>query len=145
LIVDIAMPRDVDPTAGALENVTLLDMDDLRRFVEVGLEGRQRAAARARVVLEEELDKYRATATARGAAPLVTSLREQAERVRVAEIERMKSRLGALDDDQRNAIDALTKGIVAKLLHDPTVRLKDTAGTAKGDRLADALRDLFDL
>jgi glutamyl-tRNA reductase len=145
LIVDIAMPRDVDPAAGGLDNVTLLDMDDLRRFVEVGIEGRQREATRARVVLDEELDRYRATATAREAAPLVTSLREQAERIRVAELERMKSRLTGLDENQRSAIDALTKGIVAKLLHDPTVRLKDTAGTAKGDRLADALRDLYDL
>jgi len=145
LIVDIAMPRDVDPAAGTLDHVTLLDMDDLRRFVEIGRKGRQREAARARVLLEDELHKYKANATAREAAPLVMSLREQAERVRVAELERMKSRLAGLDDDQRNAIDALTKGIVAKLLHDPTVRLKGTAGTAKGDRLADALRDLFDL
>ena len=55
------------------------------------------------------------------------------------------ARLAELDDRQRAAVEALTKGIVAKLLHDPTVRLKDASGTAKGDRLAEALRDLFDL
>jgi glutamyl-tRNA reductase len=145
LIVDIAMPRDVDPAAGALEGVTLLDMDDLRRFVAVGVEGRQREATRALGIIEEELNRYRTTTTAREAAPLVTALREQAEGVRSAEVDRLASRLSGLDETQRAAVEALTKGIVAKLLHEPTVRLKDAAGTAKGDRLSDALRDLFDL
>jgi glutamyl-tRNA reductase len=145
LIVDIAMPRDVDPAAGALEGVTLLDMDDLRRFVAVGVEGRQREATRAQVIIEDELNRYRTTTTAREAAPLVTALREHAEGVRSAELDRIESRLSGLDETQRAAVEALTKGIVAKLLHEPTVRLKDAAGTAKGDRLSDAVRDLFDL
>jgi glutamyl-tRNA reductase len=145
LIVDIAMPRDVDPSAGDLDGVTLLDMDDLRQFVAAGVEGREREAARARTIVGEEIDRYRVTATAREAAPLVTALRARAEEVRAAELDRVVGRLGELDERQREALDALTKGIVAKLLHEPTVRLKDSAGTAKGDRLADALRDLFDL
>jgi glutamyl-tRNA reductase len=145
LIVDIAMPRDVDPAAGALEGVTLLDMDDLRRFVAIGVEGRQREATRALGIVEEELGRYRATTTAREAAPLVTALREHAEGVRSAELDRIASRLSGLDETQRAAVEALTKSIVSKLLHEPTVRLKDAAGTAKGDRLSDALRDLFDL
>jgi glutamyl-tRNA reductase len=145
LIVDIAMPRDVDPAAGALEGVTLLDMDDLRRFVAVGVKGRQREASRAQVIIDDELNRYRSTTTAREAAPLVTALREQAEAVRSTELDRAAARLSDLDENQRAAVEALTKGIVAKLLHVPTVRLKDAAGTAKGDRLSDALRDLFDL
>jgi len=145
LIVDIAMPRDVDPSAGQLEGVTLLDMDDLRRFVAVGLQGRQHEASRARVIVEDEIARYRATTSAREAAPLVTALRDRAEAVRAGELERLKARLAGLDDRQREAVDALTKGIVAKLLHEPTVKLKDAAGSAKGDRLNDALRDLFNL
>jgi glutamyl-tRNA reductase len=145
LIVDIAMPRDVDPAAGALDGVTLLDMDDLRRFVAIGVEGRQREATSAHVIVDEELDRYRSTTSAREAAPLVTALHQHAEAVRSAELDRLASRLSGLDDAQRAAVEALTKGIVAKLLHEPTVRLKDAAGTAKGDRLSDALRDLFDL
>ena len=120
-------------------------MDDLRRFVAVGVKGRQREASRAKVIVEEELDRYRSTTTAREAAPLVTALRSHAESVRSGEVDRISSRLAALDERQLAAVDALTKGIVAKLLHEPTVRLKDSAGTAKGDRLSDALRDLFDL
>jgi glutamyl-tRNA reductase len=142
LIVDIAVPRDVDPTAGELAGVTLLDMDDLGRFVEVGVAGRQREAARARVLLEAELDRYRTLSTAREVAPLITAMRERAEEVRVAEVERHSA---GLDAREREMLDAATRAIVAKLLHEPTVRLKDAAGTAKGDRLADTLRDLFDL
>ena len=145
LIVDIAMPRDVDPSAGELDGVTLLDMDDLRRFVDVGVHGRQQEATRAGNIVEDELARYRSTTSAREAAPLVTALRERAEEVRTGELERLKARLAHLDARERDAVEALTKGIVAKLLHEPTVKLKDAAGTAKGDRLNDALRDLFDL
>jgi len=145
LVVDIAMPRDVDPAAGDIDGVTLLDMDDLRRFADAGLAERHREATRARAVIEEELVRYRALTTAREAAPLVTALRDRAESIRQSELERMDARLADLDSRQRAAIEAVTKGIVAKLLHDPTVRLKDASGTAKGDRLAEALRDLFDL
>jgi glutamyl-tRNA reductase len=145
LIVDIAVPRDVDPSAAALDGVTLLDMDDLRGFVEVGLSGRQRAASQARVILDEELERYLAVTSAREVAPLVAAMRERAEQVRQSELERFAGRLDQLDERERAAVEALTKGIVAKLLHEPTVRLKDAAGTAKADRLTDTLRDLFDL
>ncbi|MGQ0617771.1 MAG: glutamyl-tRNA reductase [Acidimicrobiia bacterium] len=145
LVVDIAVPRDVDPAAGRVDGVTLLDMDDLGRFVEVGLSGRQREAARARDIIAEELERYGGIATAREAAPLITSLRARAEGVRVAELARYGGRLDGLDDRQRAAVEAITLGIVRKLLHEPTVRLKDTAGSARGDRLASATRDLFDL
>jgi len=145
LIVDIAMPRDVDPSAGELDGVTLLDMDDLRHFADVGVHGRRLEAERAGEIVEDELVRYRSTTSAREAAPLVTALRERAEAVRAGEFDRLKARLADLDERERAAVDALTKGIVAKLLHEPTVRLKDAAGTAKGDRLNDALRDLFDL
>jgi glutamyl-tRNA reductase len=142
LIVDIAMPRDVDPAAADLDGVTLLDMDDLRAFVEVGVAGRRREAARAQVLLEDELERYRGLATAREVAPLITAMRERAEALRVAELDR---HAGGLDERERERLDVITKSIVAKLLHEPTVRLKDAAGSAKGDRLADTLRDLFDL
>jgi glutamyl-tRNA reductase len=145
LIVDIAVPRDVDPSAGDLDGVTLLDMDDLRRFVEIGVAGRQREAARAQVIIDEELDRLRALTTARQAAPLVAALRERAEAMRTAELERFAGRLDGLDERSRQAVDALTQALVAKLLHEPTVRLKRSAGGPKGDRLADAVRDLFDL
>jgi glutamyl-tRNA reductase len=83
--------------------------------------------------------------TARQAAPLVSSLHDRAERIRLAEFERFSSKLAALEPGERAAVEALSRGIVAKLLHQPSVRLKDDAGTPQGERNAAAVRDLFDL
>ena len=145
LVVDIAVPRDVDPAAGEIEGVTLLDMDDLREFAEVGIRERQREVTAVQAIVDSELDRYVDESTARSVAPLVASLRSRGDLVRSGELERLAARLGDLDDRQREAVEALAAGIVGKLLHEPTVRMKDAAGTARGERLAEALRDLFDL
>lgn len=142
LIVDVAVPRDVDPAVASLPGVTLLDMDDLRAFAAHGLEGRRREISRVEEIIDAEVERYLASATARELAPLIVALRERAEAVRVGELERYRSRL---DEEQREVVDALTRALVQKLLHEPTVRLKDAAGSPKGDRLAEALRALFDL
>jgi glutamyl-tRNA reductase len=145
LVVDIAVPRDVDPTAGEIEGVTLLDMDDLREFADVGVRERQREVTAVHAILDVELDRYVDESTARSVAPLVASLRARGDLVRSGELQRLAARMGDLDDRQSDAVEALAAGIVGKLLHEPTVRLKDAAGTARGERLAEALRDLFDL
>ena len=145
LIVDVAVPRDVDPAAATLPGVTLLDMDDLRAFAEAGLASRQGEVAAVRVLVDEEVDRFLAVSSAREVAPLIAGLHERGEAVRTGELDRFRNRLAGLDERQLEAVEALTKGIVAKLLHDPTVGLKDAAGTAKGERLAESLRDLFDL
>jgi len=145
LIVDVAVPRDVDAAAGDLPGVTLLDMETISAFVEHAAAGRRREAERAREVVDEAVRRYTAESTAREVAPLVATLHERAESLRAAELDRVASRLGDLDDRQRAAVEAATRAVVAKLLHEPTVRLKDAAGTARGDRLVESLRDLFDL
>ena len=78
-------------------------------------------------------------------APTIAALRDQAEQLRLGELDRYRSRLEGLDPRQREAVEAVTHGILGKLLHSPTVRLKEAAGTARAERLADALRELFDL
>ena len=145
LVVDVAVPRDIDPAVGRLEGVTLLDLDDLRAFAEAGVSGRRREVARVQAIVDEEVARYTAVATAREAAPLVAALRQRAEEVRTAELDRYRARLDKLDDRQREAVEAITRGMLAKLLHGPTVRLKEAAGSPRGDRLAEALRALFDL
>ena len=145
LVVDIAVPRDVDPAAGEIDGLTLLDMDDLREFAEVGIRERQREVTAVQVIVDAELDRYVDESTARSVAPLVSSLRARGDLVRSGELQRLSARLGDLDDRQRDAVEALAAGIVGKLLHEPTVRMKDAAGTARGERLAEALRDLFNL
>ncbi|MGA0878192.1 MAG: hypothetical protein ACO3SP_03660, partial [Ilumatobacteraceae bacterium] len=145
LIVDIAVPRDVDHIVAELEGVTLFDLDDLRDWAARGQALRATEAAAVRTIVAEEVERFVVESTARQAAPLVAQLHERAEAVRAAEVDRLMKKLSSLDDDQRTAVEALTKGIVAKLLHDLSVRLKDDAGTPRGERNAAAVRDLFDL
>ena len=76
---------------------------------------------------------------------MIVALRDRAEEVRSAEVERYRARLGALDEGQLDTVDALTRGIIGKLLHDPSVALRDAAGSVRGDRLIAALRELFAL
>lgn len=144
-VVDIAVPRDVERSVGDIDGVTLLNLDDLRDWAARGQAQRAAEADAVRSIVLEEVERFAMETTARQAAPLVAQLHAAAESVRAAEIERMKRRLASLEPEQRDAVEALTKGIVAKLLHDMSVRLKDDAGTPRGERNAAAVRDLFDL
>jgi glutamyl-tRNA reductase len=145
LIVDIAVPRNVDPGVGQVFGVTLLDIDDLKAFAEHSLEQRRQEIGKVREIITEALDRFRLERSAREVAPLVSSLRARAEELRAAELARFRSRLAALDPAAQEAVEALTRGLVNKLLHDPTVRVKQAAGTAQGDMYADALAALFGL
>ncbi len=145
LIIDIAVPRNVSPGVATCLGVTLLDLDDLRDWAAKGIEHRAHEAVHVRAIVQEEVERFFVDVTSRQAAPLVSMLHERAEIVRQAETLRFASKLGALDEAQRAAVEALTKGIVAKLLHRPSVQLKEGAGTSQGERNAAAMRDLFDL
>lgn len=145
LVVDIAVPRDVASDVTSIDGVTLLNLDDLRDWADRGRALRAAEADKVREIVEEEVERFAFEATARQAAPLVAQLYERAEGVRQAELDRFSSRLSSLDPAQRDALDALSRGIVAKLLHQVSVRLKDDAGTPQGERNSAAVRDLFDL
>jgi glutamyl-tRNA reductase len=145
LVVDIAVPRDVVHEVGSLEGVTLLDLDDLREWARRGEAQRLAEAELVRAMVRDEVDRVGAEATALQAAPLVASLRAHAEEIRQAELARLERRLGRLDDAQRAAVEALTRGILQKLFHEPSVRLREQAGTPQGERNAAAVADLFDL
>ncbi len=142
LVVDVAVPRDVDPSVARLAGVTLLDMEDLRAFAERGRRERAREVTRVQQIVTDELERFRAERSAREAAPLVTALRTRLDQLRAAEVERCAA---GLDESATAAVDAATRAVLAKLLHHPTVELKGSAGTARGDRLADSVRELFDL
>ena len=145
LVVDIAVPRNVAAEVAHCDRVTLLDLDDLRDWAARGIELRAHETGHVRAIVSEEVERFLVDETSRQAAPLVSSMYERAEAIRVAELERFATKLAGLDDQQRAAVEALTKGIVAKLLHRPSVQLKDGAGTPRGERNAAAVRDLFDL
>jgi glutamyl-tRNA reductase len=145
LILDVALPRDVDPGVRDIDDVTLLDLDDLKDFAQRSAERRRREIGKVREILGAEIERYRVERAAREVAPLVASLRELGDTVRRGELDRFRAKLAQLDPDTREVIEALTQGIVHKLLHEPTVRVKDAAGTPRGDYYADALVSLFDL
>jgi glutamyl-tRNA reductase len=145
LIVDIAVPRDVASEVTTMPHVTLLNLDDLRDWAGRALLLRAEEANLVHEIVGEEVERFGMEATARQAAPLVAQLHQRAEEIRRAEIERFSARVASFDDKQRAALDAVTKGIVAKLLHNPSVKLKDNAGTPQGERNAATVRDLFDL
>jgi glutamyl-tRNA reductase len=145
LIVDVAIPRDVEPAVAGLEGVTVLDLDDLRAFAQAGLNDRRREVARVRCIIDDEVAEYVGEANAREVAPTVAALHALGEDVRSGELARFRGKLDGLDARQREAVEALTRGIVGKLLHGPTVELKGAAASPRGERLAEALRALFDL
>ncbi len=145
LIVDIAVPRDVEHEVGELPGVTLRDLHDLRDWAQAGIEARQQEAEEVRRIVGEEVERFGQEVKARQAAPLVAELHERAETIRRSEIERYSSRLSGLTPEQREAVEALSKAVVAKLLHSPSMQLKHSAGTPQGERIAAALRDLFDI
>ncbi|MCU1428121.1 MAG: glutamyl-tRNA reductase [Actinomycetia bacterium] len=145
LVVDVALPRDVDPGVGEVDGVTLLDLDDLKDFAQRSAELRRREIGRVREILASELERFRSERAAREVAPLIVALRVAGEQVRANETYRFAKKLVGLSAEQRDAVEALTRGIVNKLLHEPTVRVKDAAGTGRGDYLGDALATLFNL
>jgi glutamyl-tRNA reductase len=145
LLIDLAVPRNVDPAVASLPGITLLNMDDISDFVRSKMDERRAEVPAVERIVAEEVERYSTSLAARSVAPLVSALHDRAEDIRQAELGRMEGKISEPGSAERQALEAMTKRIVAKLLHAPTVNLKAAAGTAKGEALADAFRDLFDL
>jgi len=145
LIVDLGMPRNVDPEVGHLPGVELLDISHLSAVVEAAVEDRRSEISRAEEIVADEVARYLEDMRGRGAAPVVVALREKLEAIRSAELDRRRSELSSLTPEQLDAVEAMTRSMLAKLAHEPTVALKETAGTPRGERLLEAVSLLFDL
>ena len=144
-VIDLGVPRNVDPTVAGLDGVTLLDMDTLSASVAQALGDRQEEAGEARGIVDVEVERFRTASRQRGAAPIISSLRARLETLRVAELERHRAQLADLSEEEWDHVDQATRAALAKMLHEPTMLLKETAGTPRGERLVEALRILFDL
>ena len=144
-IVDLGMPRNVDPAVADLAGVELVGIADLRDAVDRAVSERKAETTAATELVADEVSRYLEEQRGRGAAPVVVALRERLEEIRMAEIDRRSSDLGDLSDAQREAIDSLTRSMLAKLVHEPTVVLKESAGTPRGERLVESVRTLFGL
>jgi glutamyl-tRNA reductase len=142
-LLDLAVPRNVAPACADLPGVAVFDVDDVRLAADRGVTGE--VVAQARRIVDEEADRFLAWTRSSQVDPTIRAVRARAEDVRVAELDRLAGRLGTLDDRQRAAIEALTRGIVNTLLHAPTIRLKELADRGGAELHAGALRELFDL
>jgi glutamyl-tRNA reductase len=145
LFVDLAVPRDIDPAIAELDGCFVYDIDDLEAVVEQTLAGRRGEAARAERLVAAEAQRFREWQASLEVVPAIASLRARAEEIRSAELERAQARLARLSEDDRTAVEAVTAQIVNKLLHLPTVRLKEAAAAADGVLYADVVRHLFGL
>jgi glutamyl-tRNA reductase len=145
LIVDIALPRDVESSVAGIDGVTLRDLDHLKEWAARGLSARTAEVGQVRSIIEEEVERFVLDSAQRQAAPLVAQLREAIDEVRTAELARFSGRLAQMGEEEREVIETITRSIVAKMLHNPSVRLREAAGTPQGERLSAAVRDLFNL
>jgi glutamyl-tRNA reductase len=139
-LIDLAVPRDLDPRIHELDGCYLYDIDDLEAVVAETLAGRSREAKRAETIVAAEADRFRAWQASLNVVPAIASLRARAEEIRAAELDRAK-----LNDAERRAADSVTAAVLNKLLHLPTIRMKQAAAAADGVIYADAVRHLFGL
>jgi glutamyl-tRNA reductase len=145
VLVDLAVPRDLDPAIAELDGCYLYDIDDLEQIVVETLSLRRREAERAEAIVAAEAEKFHEWHASLDVLPAITSLRARAEEIREAELQKADALLGRLDDSQRRAVEAVTAQIVNKLLHLPTVRMKQAAAAADGVLYAETVRHLFGL
>jgi glutamyl-tRNA reductase len=143
--IDIAVPRDVDVEMNKLDGVFVYDIDDLQAVVSANVASREREAARAREIVEVELQRFVARLQTQEVAPTIISLQEHLENIRQAELDRMRGRLGKLTPEQESAVEALTRGIINKVLHTPITALKHAATDPESNTVIDHVRRIFNL
>ncbi|HTY76352.1 MAG TPA: glutamyl-tRNA reductase [Candidatus Bathyarchaeia archaeon] len=143
--IDIAVPRNVAPDVNDLDDVFVYDVDDLRSVVEANLRERMREAQRAEALVAREVVKFSDRLRSLEVVPTIVSLREKLEEIRQAELARALGRLPGADPATRQALEALSQGIVNKVLHAPTVKLRDSSKAGHGRRWIEVISELFGL
>jgi len=144
--IDIAVPRDVDPEMNKLDGIFLYDIDDLQQVVASHISDRRLEANRAEAIVQVEVDKFEARLQTLEVVPTIVSLQEHLETVRQAEIDRVRGRLGTLTPEQELAVEALSRGIINKIMHTPITTLKSAAReSSESTTVIDLVRKLFNL
>ena len=143
--IDIAVPRDVAPEMGKLDGIFAYDIDDLQQAVSSHVADRKKEAERAEAIITSEVENFEARLHSRDVVPTIVSLQDHLETIRQAEIDRVRGRLGALSPEQEMAVEALTRGIISKVMHTPITTLKTAAREAEATTVVDVVRRLFNL
>lgn len=142
VIMDLAVPRDIDPTAADLEGLEIYDLEDIQKFARSKLEGSEAEISRAQDIVAQELEDYIQHSAITSVAPLIVEFRRKICDISQLEFDRFESDLASLSDEQRESVEALVHGIVNKVLHHPTTRIRESP---EAELLGSALRTLFDL
>jgi glutamyl-tRNA reductase len=143
--IDIAVPRDVDPEVNKLDGLFVYDIDDLQQAVTAHVADRRKEAEKAEAIVKSEVEKFHARLQTLDVVPTIVSLQDHLETIRQAEIDRVRGRLGTLSADQEMAVEALTRGIVNKIMHTPISTLKSAARDSEATTVVDLVRRLFNL
>lgn len=144
-LIDIAVPRNIEPGVNELDNVFLYDIDDLQKVVETNLHGRMESAEEAEAIIREEVDRMIARLKEREVVPTIVSLQEQLEGWRAAELARMRGKFGTLTPEQELALEAFSKSMINKIAHGPISELRRQASSPDGHHFIAAVRKVFRL
>jgi glutamyl-tRNA reductase len=144
-LIDIAVPRNIEPSINDLDNVFLYDIDDLQEVVNSNLRERMKEADHAETLVTEEVERTMARLKVAEVTPVIVSLQQQLEQIRAGEIEKVRRRLGPLTPQQEEALEALTHGIINKIAHGPISELRSNAGKPEGAPVIAAIRKAFHL
>lgn len=145
LLIDIALPRDIDPRAHEIDDVFLYDLDDLSSQVERGYQARQLEAEQARIIIESEVEEFNSWLQAQTVVPTIAHMREKAEKIRDKELARAVKKLSRLTDEERAVVEAMANSIITKMLHGPFARLRKGAHDPDAYVFTQAARYLFGL
>lgn len=143
--IDIAVPRDVDAEVNKVDGIFVYDIDDLQQAVATHVADRKKEAERAEAIINVEVQRFETRLQSLDVVPTIVSLQDHLETIRQAEIDRVRGRLGQLDPEQELAVEALSKGIINKVLHTPITTLKVAASDPEATTVIDLIRRLFNL
>jgi glutamyl-tRNA reductase len=143
--IDIAVPRDIEPGVNDVENVYSYDIDDLEGVVQTNIKTREKEAARAEEIVEQEVTQFRDWLRSRDAFPTIVKLREWAEEVRRSELDRTLKKMGEISEADRKRIEAMTEAMLNKILHRPIAQMKRASHDRGGGELVEITRKLFEL
>jgi glutamyl-tRNA reductase len=142
-LIDIAVPRNIDPAINELDNVFLYDIDDLKEVVEANLRERSKEAERAEALVEEEVERMMARLKVAEVTPTIMGLQEQLEQIRAAEIEKVRHKYGPLTPEMEQALEAATRGMINKIAHGPISELRNQAGQPDGAHVIAVVKKVF--
>lgn len=145
LLIDIAVPRDIDPTVGNIEGVKLYDIDAMKNVVDKNLEERKQKALVAEEIIEEELDGFFKWLNSLFVVPTITALQRKAEEIKYKEFEKASNRLGGFTERQEKVIGSMVNSIIKQLIHDPIINLKEQAALGQGHLYSEICQNLFKL